>query len=172
MERFRNYHALVAKVDEMATSITAAYAANISCHRGCDGCCRHLSLSLVEAAALAVACASLPLEERNFLRDRARSASEDACPLLVGSECAVYAHRPIICRTHGLPIRFIEEGKERIDFCPENFRDLESFPGAAIVNIDTLNTILAAINKLFACEYDPARENDRLSVAEALLLDL
>lgn len=172
MELLNNYRALVEKVDELTARITTAFAEHIACRRGCDGCCRHLSLSLVEAAALAVACSSLPPERRDLLRDRSRTATAEKCPLLLDGECALYSHRPLICRTHGLPVRIMEGDRARIDFCPGNFKDLETLPGAAIVDIDTLNTILAAINKVFASEYDPRRENDRLSIAEALLLDL
>lgn len=173
MELLCNYRALVAKVDEMSARIAAEYAAHISCHRGCDGCCRHLSLSLVEAVALAVACSSRPPEQRAFLRDRARKATaEGTCPLLVDGECVLYADRPIICRTHGLPVRVTEGAEQRIDYCPENFKDLGALPGAAVVDIETLNTILAAVNKLFANAYNSLRENERISIAEALLLDV
>lgn len=173
MDLLRNYQALVAKVDEMTAEIISAYPDHITCHRGCDGCCRHLSLSLVEAVALAVALASLPEEQIDHLQNRARTATETGpCPLLEQGACALYDYRPIICRTHGLPIRLVEEGCERIDFCPKNFKGLQSLPGAAIVDIEKLNIILATVNKVFLSQYHSAHGRDRISIAAALILEV
>lgn len=46
---------------------------------------------------------------------------ETPCPLLIDGRCAVYAHRPLICRTHGLP--HIDVNGEVFDdsWCTRNF---------------------------------------------------
>ena len=170
MESLSNYYALVAKIDEMTSRITSRYAGHITCKKGCDDCCRHLAIFPVEGVALASALSRLPKEEVARLLKKAGSAAVDGpCPLLENSECALYPYRPIICRTHGLPVVMSNEGKRRIDFCPMNFKDLETLPGDAVIDLEILNTMLAVVNRLFITEHFPP-VNNRLSIAEALLL--
>lgn len=175
METLDNYHALLAKVDQLAAAISSKYPEHITCHSGCSSCCRHLSLSVVEGVALAVALGNLAAAKAEVVRARARAATKDgACPLLHDDRCALYANRPVICRTHGLPLLLDDNGRKTVDFCPLNFTGVTSLPGDAIVALDQLNTVLAAINKLFVAKMQMHGygETDRLTIAEALLLEL
>jgi hypothetical protein len=172
LENLRNYRNLVARVDELCRRIAAEYGDYLACGEGCDGCCRHVSLFPVEAVALAVALGGLPAGEAAHIRELARAASTtDACPLLENGRCLLYAARPIICRTHGMPL-LIQEGEKRIDFCPKNFRGVASIPAAAVINLDLLNATLAAINAVFSTSRrgSAGPEQHRLSIAEALFL--
>jgi Fe-S-cluster containining protein len=170
-----NYRALVARVDELCRRIESAFAKELACRRGCDGCCRHLTLLPVEAYALARALAELPAAEAEAIRARARAAAADGpCPLLAGGECLLYAARPLICRSHGLPLLIEGEQGRRIDFCPENFRGIAELPGAAVIDLERLNAALAAIDHLFVAEAlgGDAAPRRRLTLAGALLLEL
>ena len=58
-----------------------------------------------------------------------------ACAFLGDAgECRIYADRPYVCRSQGLPLRWIEEEEqvERRDICPLNAEGepLESLPAA------------------------------------------
>jgi uncharacterized protein len=173
VEDLRNYRNLVARIDELCRRTTAEYGEYLACGEGCDGCCRHVSLFPVEAVALATALGGLPAGQAAHIRDLARAAStSDACPLLEDGRCLLYTARPIICRTHGMPLLVNQEEGKRIDFCPKNFRGVSSIPAVAIINLDLLNATLAAINAVFnSSRRNPAgRAQQRLSVAEALLL--
>jgi len=167
---FRNYRDLQEKVDHICREIEAEFGPHLSCHAGCDGCCRHLSLFPIEAAALAAALDALPGKETERIRERARRApSESPCPLLENGLCLLYSARPIICRTHGLPLLTLQEGSRSIDFCPLNFRGISSLPGKAVIDLDRLNTMLAAINALFIAErHENAPPKERIPIAEAL----
>ena len=169
-----NYFSLVAKVDELCSRIEGEFADQIACRSGCSGCCRHITLSWVEAVALATSLAALPSAEVEEIRHRARTASLDgACPLLTDDRCALYRSRPIICRTHGLPILTQQDGTGRVDFCPLNFTGVDRLPGSALLDLDRLNTLLDSINRLFIAEaFDECPTRERLAIAEALLLDL
>src|SRR5574340_1508319 len=102
MDLLQNYRNLVTKVDEHCGRIGREFGEHLACHRGCDGCCRHLSLFWVEGVALAAALAELSPEESAPIRERARATSaEGPCPLLENGRCLLYAALPIICRTHG-----------------------------------------------------------------------
>lgn len=171
LDSLKNYRQLVGRIDELCRRIEERYAGHIVCRRGCDECCRHLNLFWVEGVALAQALRSLSEEQRNHLRRKASESRPDGpCPLLEDGVCLLYPARPIICRTHGLPIL---AGDGRVDFCPRNFGGLATLPGDAVLDLERLNTALAGVNALFVAEYffDHPPEKDRLTIAEALLLD-
>jgi uncharacterized protein len=144
-----NYHALVRKVDELCAAVNREFADQIVCRAGCSGCCRELTLFPVEAAALLAALSGLPREQAAKVAAAAAGGSNGSCPLLAAGLCLVYASRPIICRTHGLPLLLKVAGENRLDFCPENFRGAKALPGQAIINLELLNQALVAINALF-----------------------
>lgn len=175
MDLLQNYFDLVTRVDDLCRRIETDYGAHLVCRKGCDACCRHISLFPVEAAALARALSRRCSGETGQVRRRARLAlSEGACPLLQDGACLLYEARPIICRTHGLPLLAGSDRKRQLDWCPENFQKIKSLPPAAIIDLDVLNTTLATINSLFLAEI-PAEtlpHKERLLVSEALLLDL
>lgn len=148
-ETLENYQALVGKVDNLCATVQREFAEQISCRAGCSGCCREITLFPVEAAALLAALAALSSDTLAKIALPATTDGGGSCPLLADGLCLVYAHRPIICRTHGLPLLLAEAGKSRVDFCPENFRGAASLPGRAIINLDLLNQALVAINALF-----------------------
>ncbi len=100
------YDAVVAKVDAAVTSSSAAAGDQLSCHAGCDSCCvEGLEVLPIEAAALQRFVENNDVEftpkgqgHCGFLDERGR--------------CAVYAARPLLCRTHGLPLRMQGAGND------------------------------------------------------------
>ncbi len=116
---------------------------------------------------------ALPPDEAAIVRAQALSGSEqDACPLLYEGCCLLYDYRPIICRTHGLPILTTHGGQPLIDFCPMNFVSTETIPGSAVINLDRLNETLAVVNTLFVQGFfkDSPPAVERISIADSLLL--
>lgn len=171
-EKLNNYHLLAKQVDELCRRIGEEFGPSIACRRGCDDCCRHLSLFPVEGAALAAAVAGLPPAEAEQIRRRARASHPDGpCPLLEAGACLLYVARPLICRTHGMPLLAAGENGRSIDFCPRNFQGATSLPGRAVIDVDRLNETLAAVNALFVTEIGGDRDHagERITIAEALL---
>ena len=168
---FANYFALRDRVDAFAGRVTESFATALACRAGCDSCCRHLTLFPVEAHALALALQSLPIAEQETIRKRAHAATPDACPLLADGMCLLYAARPLICRTHGLPLLMVTENTKTVDYCPLNFTGVESLPGWAVLDLNQLNAALATVNALFAREYLADDAVIRLTIAEALLFN-
>lgn len=148
---------LFAKLDAFFAQAEQHHGPAITCKAGCDDCCRRrFSVTSVEAAVLLEAIDQLPIETRHAIRDRA-SRDESACPLLAeNGQCEVYAARPAICRTHGLPIRFPAEPGVRslpmIDACPKNFVgiDITTLDSKSVLDQKTASTILAAIDAAYA----------------------
>lgn len=173
---FENYEALLARVSARCVEIETALSGHMACRKGCSTCCLNISLFPVEAVRLRLAFDALGGERKATVLARAdESTDEGPCPLLdEGGACLLYDHRPVICRTHGLPILFADEkGARRVDFCPENFQALESLSGDAMIDLDALNQMLAAINARFCDElFGEDVPFERLSIANALHLDL
>ena len=154
-EIFRNYQKLLNKVDEFSSRIIQRYRKNISCGYGCSDCCQQkLNLLPLEYSFLQKGFSLLPEPMKKIVRNRADQGLEDytSCVLLDHGACVLYERRPIICRTHGLPLFITEGDKERRDCCPKNFTSygLELLPQTDFLHLERLNTILIAINRAFA----------------------
>jgi Fe-S-cluster containining protein len=168
-ENLANYLAFLERVDDLCGKITAEFAGDIRCKAGCSECCRHLNLFPVEAASMADVVGKLPHETRELLSGRADWSEKSACPLLQDDRCLIYNARPVICRTHGLPLLLEVEGGKKIDFCEENFRGVTSLPGDMVIDLETLNRLLTAINGRFEAEsHGTPFGNGRYSIAEII----
>ena len=100
-----NYFQMIARLDALCRKIQDVLSGNITCSEGCSSCCTAITLFPVEAAALNAALETLPDAQRDAIRRHvAAQAGGERCPLLEDHRCLLYAARPIICRTHGLPI--------------------------------------------------------------------
>lgn len=107
------------EVDRAAGALAARHRARLRCGRGCHDCCVDgLTVFEVEAERIRAAHAEL-------LRS-GRPHPPGACVFLGDAgECRIYADRPYVCRTQGLPLRWLEETPageilERRDICPLN----------------------------------------------------
>ncbi|OGR11971.1 MAG: hypothetical protein A2277_04915 [Desulfobacterales bacterium RIFOXYA12_FULL_46_15] len=167
---FENYQTFVKRVDSHITAVKRKFPNRIACKKGCDLCCKFLTLFPVEALTLAQAFAHLPkkIKAKVILKIE---TEKDVCPLLIDRACVLYPFRPIICRTHGYPV-YMEKDRERlIDFCPRNFKGITSFPKETMLDIEQLNTLLAMINRQFteSLETDPPFL-DRIPISEAIFI--
>jgi Fe-S-cluster containining protein len=164
-----NYHQLVARVDALCRGILEVLNDRINCSEGCSDCCTAITLFPVEAAALRAALEALPEQQQTaVLRHATAHADGERCPLLEHHRCLLYAARPIICRTHGLPIIYNAEGQRTTDCCPLNQIEGESLPGSVVIDLDRLNTLLVAVNALYLSHVDRDGLPERLTIAEAL----
>lgn len=150
------YRALLAQVDQLCARIAAAFPKQIVCRAGCAACCTLQSVLPVEAAALALALRALPAAEGAALRHRlAATADSGCCPLLSDERCPLYPARPIICRTHGLPLLVEDAHGRRVDRCPLNFTGLTTLPGTAVIDLERLNQGLILANRHFLATCSP-----------------
>lgn len=93
----------------------ARHAARLQCRRGCAACCvDEITVFAVEAARIRARAAAV-------LREAPHAPG--ACAFLDDTgACRIYAHRPYVCRTQGLPLRWLEPeaALEHRDVCPLN----------------------------------------------------
>lgn len=164
------YRALVHKVTAFCEATTAKNRADMACGPGCSSCCHAwLSVCEVERAQLAAAAAALPEAQRQALAARGRSeqAREQAgaaparCTMLdAQGRCAVYEHRPLVCRTQGLALRYpagvvpASAVRERlpsgeVTACPLNF--VQRLPEASdVLDAERVDQLLGLVNLRFA----------------------
>ncbi len=89
-------------VDAHAARLTRLHEQRLQCRRGCSGCCSD-ELTVLEAEA-----AIIVARHPEVLQQPPHPAG--ACAFLdAEGACRVYADRPYICRTQGLPLRWIEQ---------------------------------------------------------------
>lgn len=143
------------RVDEKFAEIHSRYPQAFRCAEGCHSCCKPgLTVSRLEAARIQEGLATDPARSAALLATEAADPFQGKrCSFLqAGGGCGIYELRPLVCRSHGAPLQFASpDGSEmRLrDVCPLNFtgEDLATLPADAILNLDTLNTLLAVLNK-------------------------
>ncbi len=94
---------LHADVDREVRRLHVLHAARLQCKRGCAACCvDELTVFEVEAERIRSRHTALLGTEAPHARG--------ACAFLDDAgACRIYADRPYVCRTQGLPLRWIEE---------------------------------------------------------------
>ena len=110
------------EVDTRAAALASRHRERLQCKLGCSGCCVDgITVFEVEAERI-----------RNGARELLATGAphpEGWCAFLGSAgECRIYALRPYVCRTQGLPLRWIDEEAETEyrDICPLN--DVEGEP--------------------------------------------
>jgi Fe-S-cluster containining protein len=107
---------LHAEVDRRASALAQRHGGRLVCRRGCFDCCVDgITVFEVEAERIRTGAAELLATAQPHPPGR--------CAFLGGEgECRIYALRPYVCRTQGLPLRWLDEerGVELRDICPKN----------------------------------------------------
>ena len=136
------YHELVSELDCAIGALQQHLHKFIGCAPGCSSCCKKFSVLPLEAALIAGS-ASVSLQFS--------SGSGEFCSQLIDNHCSIYPQRPLICRTQGLPIGYIDEDREQIEVsaCPLNFPEDHPFDLPDLLLLDSFNSRLAALNSAY-----------------------
>jgi Fe-S-cluster containining protein len=194
-EIFQSYERHLADVEAEFRRVSARFASRMQCRRGCSMCCSQMfSISMIEAAYISRAIKSLPDDERERLREKARgyvaqaksmtgdgggAGEEEAvtprpghrlpCPALEGDACSIYSARPIICRKWGIPI-FNPRKPAELQACELNFK-----PGEEIEIDGLIEPQVALLEDWVELKGRTRRALNhaevRTTVAEAILVD-
>jgi len=176
--------ALRQRVDGFFASVAKQDGELIHCSRGCDACCYvDLSVGHAEAQSVREALRKLAPDAARALQARLsqdRPSDEELSPcIMLGTdgECAIYAHRPMICRTQGLALRYPADlihpdalsakGNDGSDlsWCPLNY--VKALPDAPkILDATRVDTVLAQINSM------AARDDEQTPTSRTRLRDL
>ncbi|HPQ71117.1 MAG TPA: YkgJ family cysteine cluster protein [bacterium] len=125
LEKLRALHE---RVDRQAATIVARLGARLRCGPGCSDCCQD-ELTVFDIEAMRIC------EEFPQVVTKGEPAPAGRCAFLdEAGQCRVYNARPYVCRTQGLPLRWLEENEmgwvEFRDICPLNDQGdpLETLP--------------------------------------------
>lgn len=159
------YYQLRDEVDRKAAELGRIHTDWIACKKGCSGCCMNLSVWPVEFYAI--------LEEIQAAGwPRPQLDHHGECVYLdTGSACQIYPFRPLICRTHGLPLVYWHEDTSPpgygVMFCEKNFKNAEiDFGPHNSLNMEEANEQLARLNLAFI------EENPDLGLEPATRIEL
>ncbi len=135
------YTGLVSELDRAIAALHQRLQNFICCAPGCSSCCRRFTVLPLEAALIAGS-ARVPLQ----LPSRG-----EQCSKLIDNHCSIYPQRPLICRTQGLPIGYIDEDRELIEVsaCPLNVPEDHLFDHQDLLLLDSFNSRLATLNSAY-----------------------
>lgn len=118
-ERFNKLENFYEEVDKLTSALSERHSDRLKCKAGCFSCCvDNITVFEVEAEYI-----------KHYHSDLLKGESphpKGYCAFLNDKgECRIYEHRPYVCRTQGLPLRWLEEinDEELIDMrdiCPLN----------------------------------------------------
>lgn len=152
------YRSFRKEIDEKATELSVVHERYMQCRRGCDGCCEDFNIFPVEFFTIA-----------EDLHGRYPEHTAGRCVFLSSGVCTLYAYRPLICRTHGLPlVRMNDEGEWEFSTCDRNFRDAGAalFTEDNVLFEDVMNSRLFLLNREFihASEGNIYGETDKIAL--------
>lgn len=156
MDPIQDYFNLVRRIDRDARRLAALHSSALTCRPGCHDCCTNLTVFPVEFQAIRRA-----LTEADTLPGKDDFDSSAACGFLQKGLCRIYPFRPLICRTHGLPILFLDDTSGEytweVSFCEQNFtgREQIEFTQEMLLNIEDINGELSSINQDFLASTPP-----------------
>ena len=88
-------------IDELAAPLNAQHEPRLQCKRGCFGCCTDdLTVFTIEAERI-------KQDYPQLLADEQPHAPGRCAFLDAQGACRIYDARPYVCRTQGLPLRWL-----------------------------------------------------------------
>lgn len=150
MDPIQRYFDLIRRIDEDAERLTVLHCGAIACRPGCTACCVNLTVFPVEFHAIRQALIRAGTE---LVADTFDPSA--TCGFLHDGLCRIYPFRPIICRTHGLPIVYLDDTSGEyaweVSFCELSFADRDNleFTEDSLLNIENINSELSRINQDF-----------------------
>jgi len=154
------YSELTAKVDTFFVRVHDRHGSDMQCSTGCSDCCHvRLTVTGVEAREIREELARWTADQRRELAKAAAVPSDRCAALDANGRCRIYAVRPIVCRSHGAPIRV--RGLPVLQTCHRNFT--HTTPDAdCIVDQETLSTLVLAVDR------EGGGDGARIDLAELL----
>ncbi|WP_136808701.1 YkgJ family cysteine cluster protein [Desulfosediminicola flagellatus] len=155
----REYKALLSDVDTRVNQLVDhRFKLTLQCRPGCSDCCMEFSVLPLEAAHI--------IQQLKFLKLEKQSV-EAKCVMLEDDLCRVYEIRPVICRTQGMPVAYVDEMAATIEVsaCQLNFPDDYPLEHDDLLMMDQFNSRLAELNLQY-CKNNNINPERRVPLAE------
>lgn len=156
MKDLEKYRELAKEIDLKIESLNTLHKPHMQCKAGCAKCCLDFDVFPVEFYAIKAEMerdnfkipVTKPTENFESLEDE-----EASCLFLKDNFCQIYKYRPIICRTHGLPLLSMNETADfwELSHCDLNFETMEPdfFHDENSLIMDKYNSVLFQANISF-----------------------
>ena len=102
------------QVDVQARRLNVLHAKRMQCRKGCHGCCED------ELTVFEVETGPIRAQHAELLATGTPGPVGGCAFLDAAGACRIYTERPYVCRTQGLPLRWLDDGVELRDICPLN----------------------------------------------------
>jgi uncharacterized protein len=152
--------ALHAAISRETRHLHVLHATRLQCRQGCSSCCvDDLTVFEIEAE-------HIRRHHSELLATGTPHVAGSCAFLDEAGACRIYAERPYVCRTQGLPLRWIEERDGRAtelrDICPLNDAGpaIEGLPAASCWSIGPVEERLAQL------EVTGCRETSRVRLRD------
>lgn len=160
----KKYLDLRSEIEVQTDALWNQHHQNMSCKKGCDQCCLNFSVFPIEFDAIQQ---QVQQEYPEVLNRSLPEPSDDKCVFLSDHQCTIYNARPIICRTHGFPLLYMNEDGDQweLSHCELNFTNVEDnyFNEENTWPQDTINSKLFMLNKAYI-ENNPECEHKELDL--------
>ncbi len=151
---FKEYDDIRNETDAVCRDLEKKHRPHLACKKGCDLCCMDYSIFPVEFYAILQG-----LKTGKFHSDDVYAEcdpNEMSCIFLRNHACTIYNLRPMICRTHGLPLLYAnDDGEWELSTCELNFKNFnfDEFSAENTFAQDKFNSKLFVLNKHFVAEF-------------------
>lgn len=148
------------RVSAHAEQLHVLHVERIQCRKGCSGCCEDdLTVFDVEADPIRA-------QHAELLATGTPGAVGGCAFLDARGACRIYAQRPYVCRTQGLPLRWLDDGVELRDICPLN----DAGPPIEELDADTCWTLGPVEDELAALQITTDPQAPRTSLRSLFAL--
>lgn len=148
---FEDYKILRKEIDELSNNLAKNHSEHMKCKKACDMCCMDYSIFPIEFHSILN-----DLKEKKTVPEFSSERKENVCVFLNKHVCSIYQQRPIICRTHGLPLLFMNDNSDwELSACDLNFKsyNFEEFTLENTFPQDKYNSKLYLLNKAFIADF-------------------
>jgi len=150
VEIFEKFLKLRGKIDSRIEQLEKEHRTDMQCKEGCDSCCIKFRILPIEFEYI-----KSKLGNRIFQKPKRFTKK---CVFLKNSICQIYEHRPIICRSHGVPMLYMNKAGTdwELGHCKLNFKNIDK----STLNIDNtfaqdrFNSDLYLLNKEYIGNYN------------------
>ncbi|MFW6290198.1 MAG: YkgJ family cysteine cluster protein [Mariniphaga sp.] len=157
---FTAYSKLIKNIDKISESLSENHQSHMKCHKGCDLCCMNYDILPLEFHYILE-----HLKKEGYKENLLSNTEKDEeCVFLNNHTCTIYNNRPLICRTHGLPLLYTNDDYEwELSTCELNFTtyDYENFSPENTFPQDKFNSRLFMLNQKFIAQYKGKKYGER-----------
>jgi uncharacterized protein len=146
---YEAYFEFIEFADEKTEALVKKHKKYLVCAKKCTECCENTTVLPIEFFSILYG-----LKQKGIKPE----LTKQKCAFLKNGLCQIYELRPLICRTHGLPLAYGQDDdplNKTVSFCHLNFVNGEpEFNEKTVLDMDELNIELTNLNEKFIKTFD------------------